>query len=91
MLEDIKTSIEKIKKRKRFYRRMRLSTPKIKDLLSKLHEKFVFIPTDKAGNNIAVVCKVFYITQSLKELGIFIDGNVSADEDRTYIEINVPI
>ena len=91
VLKDIKTSIEKIKKRKRFYRRMRLSTPKIKDLLSKLHEKFVFIPTDKAGNNIAVVCKVFYITQSLKELGIFIDGSVSADEDRTYIEINVPI
>ena len=64
---------------------------KIKDLLSKLHEKFVFIPTDKAGNNIAVVCKVFYVTQSMKELGIFEDGSVSADEVRTYIEVNVPI
>ena len=77
VLKDIKTSIEKIKKRKRFYRRMRLSTPKIKDILSKLHEKFVFIPTDKAGNNIAIVCKVFYVTHSMKELGIFGDSSIS--------------
>ena len=70
VLKDIKTSIEKIKKRKRFYRKMRLTIPKIKETLAALQEKFVFVPTDKAGNNIAIICKKFYIIQSMKELGI---------------------
>ena len=68
VLKDIKTSIEKIKKRKQFYRKMRLSIPKIKETVSKLQENFVFVPTDKAGNNIAIICKVFYITQFMKVL-----------------------
>ena len=33
----------------------------LKDL-SKLHEKFVLVPTDKAANNITVVCKKFYLS-----------------------------
>ena len=90
VLKDIKTSIDKIKKRKRFFRNMRLTIPKIKEVLSALHEKFVLVPTDKAGNTIAVVCKKFYIIQSMKELGIF--GNSVADENScTYIEVDGPI
>lgn len=89
VLQDIKISIEKIKKRKRFYRKTILSTRRFKDILSNLQKKFVFVPTDKAGNNIAVVCKVFYISQSLKELGIFRDANKIISEERTYIKINV--
>jgi len=70
-MENLKTSIEKIKNRRKKYRKMCVSQPEIKTLLSVLHDKYVFVPTDKADNNIAVMCKVFYITQSMKELGIF--------------------
>lgn len=38
-----------------------LSKKQNKDDLSKLQSKFVFIPTDKASNNITVVCKKHYM------------------------------
>ncbi len=61
VLQHLKFSIEKIKKRKRFYRKNILSTQKFKEILSNLKQKFVFVPTDKACNNMSVVCKVFCI------------------------------
>ncbi len=88
VLKNIITAIEKIKKRKRFYRKMRLSIPKIKELLSTLQENFVFVPTDKAGNNIAIVCKVFYISKAIEELGIYQNIKAKEQKERTYIEIN---
>ena len=91
VLEDINSSIEKIKKRKRFFRKMRLTMPNVKETLKTLHEKFVFVPTDKAGNNIAVICKTFYITQSMKELGCFGNGNTLDVKNRTYKEIKDPV
>ena len=33
-----------------------------------LHEEFVLVPTDKAANNVAVVCKKFYLDRIRKEL-----------------------
>ena len=30
--------------------------------LKQLHKDFVLIPVDKAGNNIAVICKYYYIS-----------------------------
>ena len=50
---------------------MNFSTPKKKLKMDELHEKYVFVSTDKANNNISVVCKFFYIKQSLRELKIF--------------------
>ena len=38
--------------------------------MDELHEKYVFVSTYKANNNIYVVCKFFYIETMLKELGI---------------------
>ena len=38
----------------------------------------MFVPTDKASNNISIVCKEFYIKTMLKELKVFdseIDSN----------------
>ena len=38
-----------------------LSKPNIKNYLASLHEKYVLVPVDKAANNVAVVCKKFYL------------------------------
>ena len=35
--------------------------------LKKLHEKFVLVPTDKAQNNITIVCKKFYFDMILRK------------------------
>ena len=50
---------------------MSLDCPTMKATLNKLQEEFVFVPTDKAANNIAVVCKKFYVERSMQELDIF--------------------
>ena len=70
---------------------MKLTTPDILNTLSCLHEKFVFVPTDKAGNNIAIICKTFYITKSMEELGCFGDRDANDKKKNTYIEVNDPI
>ena len=36
--------------------------------LQDLHNKFVLVPTDKAGNNVIVVCKKYYLEMVLDEL-----------------------
>ena len=38
--------------------------------LADLHDKFVIVPIDKASNNIAIVCKRFYIQKLLAEVGV---------------------
>ena len=59
------------------------STPKpvlddemVKAALSEIHEKFVIVPIDKASNNVAIVCKRFYIQKLLDEVGV--PGNSSS-------------
>ena len=39
-------------------------------LLSDLHNKYVFVPADKAPNNIAIIYKRYYIETLIKELGL---------------------
>jgi len=50
----------------------------VKEYLDQLHERFVLVPTDKASNNIAIVCKYFYIKTLLEEIGILDTKRVSA-------------
>ena len=38
--------------------------------LSDLHSKFVVVPIDKASNNVAIICKRFYIQKLLNEVGV---------------------
>ena len=38
-----------------------LQNADIKACLSDLHNKYVFIPADKAPNNIIIICKRYYI------------------------------
>ena len=37
--------------------------------LTELHSKYVIVPIDKAANNIAIICKRFYVMRLLKEVG----------------------
>ena len=52
------------------------------EYLNELHEKYVFVPIDKADNNIAIICKKYYVTVILKEIGILDAAN------ETYEKIN---
>ena len=47
----------------------------VKTYLDELHNNFVIVPIDKASNNIAIVCKRFYVSRLFEELGI--SGNTS--------------
>ena len=42
----------------------------VSSALAELHSKFVIVPIDKASNNIAIVCKRFYIQKLLNEVGV---------------------
>ena len=46
--------------------------------LAEIHRKFVIVPIDKATNNVAVICKRFYIQKLLNEVG------VPGDSSSTY-------
>ena len=37
--------------------------------LAEFHKKYVLVPIDKASNNIAIICKQFYVKRLLKEVG----------------------
>ena len=42
----------------------------VKACLSDLHNKYVFVPADKAPNNVIIICKRYYIETLIKELGL---------------------
>ena len=52
---------EKLRKAKNYAFNNILSKPEIKAHLDSLKEKYVFVPVDKASNNVAVICKKFYL------------------------------
>ena len=47
-----------------------LQNADVKACLSYLHNKYVFVPSDKAPNNIIIICKRYYIDTLIKELGL---------------------
>ena len=47
-----------------------LQDPKVISYLNILQEQYVMCPNDKAANNIAFVCKKYYVQVLLKELGL---------------------
>ena len=61
-----------------------LDQPDVKDTLHKLHANYVFVPADKAANNVIIVCKKYHIDTPAKELGI---NNVNINNP-TYIPID---
>ena len=65
-----------------------LNRPDVKDYLLDLHQKFVLVPTDKAQNNISIVCKKFYLDSLLKEVSFSMDEKQVEIKANTYIQIN---
>lgn len=55
----------------------RLNNSQVKASLKSLHERYVFVPTDKAENNVSIVCKKYYMDVLQQEL-----------ESCTYVEIH---
>ena len=91
VLIDVRKKIRKLSKIKNLHRgRNTLSCPSssVRRALSDLQKKYVFVPTDKASNNIAVICKKFYIQKSLEELGIIQHNESGEKANNTYMLIN---
>ena len=55
-----------------------LTKPDVKEALRKLKNDFVLAPVDKAGNNIAIVCKKYYMDVVSKEI----------EESETFSPVN---
>ena len=58
----------------------------VKACLSDLHNKYIFVPADKAPNNIIIICKryyYYYIETLIKELGL--DNCSTPTGNSTYI------
>ena len=50
--------------------------------------KVVLVPIDKAVNNIAIICKKYYVTVILKEIGILDAGNETYEKfNKNQVEI----
>ena len=65
-------------------KRQTLSNPICKKALETLHEDYVLVPADKAGNNVIIVCKQYYkevLTRELKNNS----GTL------TYLQCNEPV
>src|SRR5580698_7797791 len=80
LLNLVRNRVKKLKKLKRFRyssKKSILNKPEIKNYLQKLHDHYVFVPTDKASNNIAIICK-YYIKVLLKEIGLIDNKQTSA-------------
>ena len=83
IIEEIDGRISKLKnsyKQRQFNQQNHNDTLKHLDLL---HQNFVLVPIDKASNNIAFVCKKFYVEVLLKEFGILGNNNF------TYQRVNI--
>ena len=59
-----------------------LSDDVVKNDLDKLQERYVMVPIDKADNNVAFVCKRYYIEVIVKELGM--RGNPSSTYEHLH-------
>ena len=58
--------LERVPKFNRFLGTKILDQPDVRQELKRLQEDFVFVPTDKASNNISIICKKFYVRMLLK-------------------------
>ena len=63
-----------------------LKRPDVVEYLDKLHKKFVLVPIDKAGNNIAIICKRYYVEVILKEIGQIGNGNSTYEKTSKTVE-----
>ena len=62
----VDAKIETLKSRPKKPVKEVLKQESIIEELNRLQDEYVFVPTDKASNNISIVCKEFYIKTMLK-------------------------
>ena len=59
--------------------------PEVNEYLNQVHDRFVIVPVDKASNNFAIVCKLFYIKVLMKELGINDKGIIQGNKVYKFV------
>ena len=47
-----------------------LQNAEVKACLSDQHSKYIFVPAEKALNNIIIICKKYYIETLIEQLGL---------------------
>ena len=62
-----------------------MSDDDVLEYRDELHNNFVIVPIEKAANNISIICKRFYVTRLLKEVGAL------KDLDPTYEIQNIDL
>jgi hypothetical protein len=87
VMEDVSKAVKRLSKKRKKTKKMTLKSPSISKILKDLQKEFVFVPTDKASNNIAVVCKKFYVEKSMQELDIFLLSSKKKEADKTYVPV----
>ena len=70
VLDKVKKKVKHLRKQPNQIVKPVLEDPEIKEYLEKLHKDFVIVPIDKASNNVAIICKPFYIKVLVEEVGI---------------------
>ena len=61
-----------------------LDDPHVKTCLQKLHDEFVLCPTDKAANNVSIICKQHYAKIIMDELNLHDINNPNNTYERIY-------
>ena len=78
ILQEIDNKIVSLKHRTKVYKtNPLLKLDAVIEYLNELHEKYVLVPTEKAANNIAIICKKYYVTVILKEIEILDARNIT--------------
>ena len=82
-MEKVNKKIEKLKSKFNFNKvKQVLTDPEVFSYLNILQEEYVMCPIDKAANNIAFICKKYFVQVPLKELGLL---NTTSS---TYQQVN---
>ena len=88
ILNKVKGKINILKRKRVPRRKPLLQDPIIKAYLEILHSNYVIVPIDKAANNFAFICKRFYVTQLLAEVGILNNNSQTYEHlDKDYHQI----
>ena len=81
LFQIIENKTKKLKKQKYHPQANKiLNNEEVKTYLSEMKKKFVLVPIDKASNNIAIVCKKYYIERVLDEVGIIGEPSMTYEE-----------
>ena len=85
IITQVKYKISKLKTKKYILSKKQsiLDADDVKEELNNLQKKYVIVPIDKAANNFAFICKNFYISRMLSEVGMI--GEPNETYQQTFI------